>query len=212
MRCPAHTSDAFNGQCKALPDAYTHPDQGTLRPVFRSSRTAVIASVSWRAHLVGIRRIDDQSAHCEALREETANATDASRCPPVTAGSGAILNDESCAPPFSDGILISEVARRSSSRRSTPKKWILSGSHNYWLLEGPNNIARNTAKTIPVLPSRLFRRKAMAGFYTNLTGRPMLRGPTKTFARGDNLLGVPALLAWRLARRHRMRKPPPLKR
>jgi hypothetical protein len=59
---------------------------------------------------------------------------------------------------------------------------------------------------------RIFRRKAMAGFYTNPTGRPMLRGPTKTFARGDNLLGVPALLAWRLARRHRMRKPPPLKR
>ena len=35
---------------------------------------------------------------------------------------------------------------------------------------------------------------------------------TKTFARGDNLLGVSELLAWRLARRHRMRKPPPLKR
>jgi succinate-semialdehyde dehydrogenase/glutarate-semialdehyde dehydrogenase len=32
----------------------------------------------------------------------------------------------SCAPPFSDGIRISGVARRGGSRRSTPKKWILS--------------------------------------------------------------------------------------
>jgi hypothetical protein len=31
----------------------------------------------------------DQSAHCEALREETANAMDASRCTLATSGAGA---------------------------------------------------------------------------------------------------------------------------
>jgi hypothetical protein len=41
MRCPAHISDAFNGQCKTLPDAYAHPDQGTLRPRFPQFQEAL---------------------------------------------------------------------------------------------------------------------------------------------------------------------------
>jgi hypothetical protein len=29
---PVHASNAFNGQCKSLPDAYAHREQRTLRP------------------------------------------------------------------------------------------------------------------------------------------------------------------------------------
>src|ERR1700694_4289814 len=43
----------------------------------------------WRAHLDRVCRINDQSAHCEALREETADAMDASRRTLTTAGAGA---------------------------------------------------------------------------------------------------------------------------
>jgi hypothetical protein len=51
---------------------------------------------------------------------------DVSRRTLTTAGEGCTSSMTSCAPLFSDGILNSAVVRRHNSRRSTPKKWILS--------------------------------------------------------------------------------------